>query len=78
MEINMSDVMLHIDEELNSKQQTLLESQMRDQQGVVALGYHETQPHLMIVEYNQDVTSAKQLLHTVNDFGLHAEIISFL
>lgn len=78
MEINMSDVMLHIDEELNSKQQSILESQMRNQHGVVALGYHETQPHLMIIEYNQDVTSPKQLLHSVNDCGLHAEIVGFL
>jgi len=42
------------------------------------LGYHDTQPHLMIVEYNQDETTPKELLHAVTDFGLHAELIGFL
>ena len=78
MDIHMSDIMLHIDDELNSKQQSMLESAMRDQHGVIGLGYHETQPHLMIIEYNRDATSAKQLLHSVTDYGLHAELVGFL
>ena len=78
MDIRMSDVMLHIDEELNSKEQSVLESQVRNQKGVVGLGYHDTQPHLMIVEYNQDLTTPKELLHTVKNFGLHAELVGFL
>ena len=78
MDIHMSDIMLHIDEELNQKEQQILESQMRDQTGVIGLGYHSTQPHLMIVEYDSDATSAKTLLHTVNNYGLHAELVGFL
>ena len=78
MDIHMSDIMLHIDESLNSKEQLILESQMREQTGVVGLGYHGTQPHLMIIEYNLDVTTPKNLLHAVNDFGLHAELVGFL
>ena len=78
MGIHMSDIMLHIDDELNSREQSVLETQMRDQTGVVGLGYHDTQPHLMIIEYDRDVTSPKQLLHVVNDYGLHAELVGFL
>ncbi len=78
MDIHMSDIMLHIDEELDKEQQSLLETQMRDQKGVVGLGYHDTQPHLMIVEYDKDATTPKELLHAVNDFGLHAELVGFL
>lgn len=78
MDIHMSDIMLHIDENLNSKEQWILESQMRDLTGVVGLGYHGTQPHLMIVEYDLDATTPKNLLHAVNDFGLHAELVGFL
>ena len=78
MDIHMSDIMLHIDENLNSKEQSILESQMREQTGVVGLGYHDTQPHLMIVEYDLDVTTPKNLLHAVNNLGLHAELIGFL
>lgn len=78
MDIPMSDVMVHIVEELSSKQQTDLELQVRNQKGVVGLGYHDTRPHLMIIEYNQDITTPKELLHTVNDFGLHAELVAML
>ena len=78
MNINMSDVMIHIDENLNVREQSQLENQMRQQKGVVGLGYHETQPHLMIVEFNQETTTPKDLLHAVNDFGLHAELVGML
>jgi len=78
MDIPMSDIMLHIDEDLNSKEQSILESQVRGQKGVVGLGYHDSQPHLMIIEYNQDMTTPKELLHSVKDFGLHAELVGFL
>ncbi len=78
MDIPMSDVMLHIVEELSSEQQTILQSRVRNQKGVVGLGYHDTRPHLMIVEYNQDMTTPKEPLHTVNDPGLHAELVGLL
>ncbi len=78
MDIHMSDIMLHIDEDLNEEQQGLLETQMRDQKGVVGLGYHSTQPHLMIVEYDKQETTPEELLHAVSDFGLHAELVGFL
>ena len=78
MDNKMSDIMLHIDEELNSKEQSILETQVRQQKGVVGLGYHDTQPHLMIVEYNQDEITPIQLLHSVKSFGLHAELVGLL
>jgi len=51
---------------------------VRNQKGVVGLGYHDTRPHLMISEYNQDITTPKELLHVVKDFGLHAELVGLL
>jgi len=78
MDIRMSDVMLHIDEDLNTKEQAILESQVRDHKGVVGLGYHDSKPHLMIIEYNRDMTTPKELLHSVKNFGLHAELVGFL
>lgn len=76
MDIHMADVMLHIDEELNSREQSSLETHIREHKGVVGLGYHDTRPHLMIVEYDQDATTPKELLHAVTNYGLHAEIVS--
>ncbi len=78
MDIKMSDIMLHIKEDLDANEMLSLENQMRDQTGVIALGYHDTRPHLMIVEYNRDTTSAQNLLHAVEDHGLHARLIGML
>lgn len=78
MDIHMSDIMLHIDEELDLKEQSILEKHMRDRNGVIGLGYHSKQPHLMIVEYDMDITTPKELLHTATNYGLHAELVGFL
>ena len=78
MDIKMTDIMLHIDEELDQKGQHALESLMREQQGVIGLGYHSNRPHLMIVEYNPEQTTDLNLLHSVTDQGLHAELVGFL
>jgi len=78
MNIRMSDIMLHIDEELNNKEQAILESHMRKRSGVIGLGYHSNQPHLMIVEFDRDVTSPKELLCAATNYGLHAELVGFL
>jgi len=78
MDIHTSDIMLLIDDHFNSKEQSIFESKMREQTGVIGLSYHGTPPHLMFVEYDLDVTTPKDLLHAVNKFGLHAELIGFL
>ena len=78
MNIDMSDIMLHIDEDLSNQEQSALEHKMREHKGVVGLGYHDTQPHLMIVEYDKDATTPKELLRSVSSYGLHAELVGFL
>jgi len=78
MDIRMSDIMLHIDEELNAKEQAILESHMRKRHGVIGLGYHSKRPHLMIVEFDRDETSPKELLCAATNYGLHAELVGFL
>ena len=75
MTINMCDVMLHIDEELGDMQRDLLENHVREQRGVIGLGFHKERPHLMIVEFNPDQTTSQDLLATVTSQGLHAELI---
>ena len=75
MDIPMVDVMLHIDETLNPMQQEILEKDMRNQLGVIGLGYHSEKPHLMIVEFNPDDTTPARLLQVANNHGLHAELI---
>ena len=78
MDIKMTDVMLHIDEELDKEHQAELETLMRGQEGVIGLGYHASKPHLMIVEYNPECITDQNLLDCVTRQGLHAELVAFL
>ena len=75
MDIKMSDVMLHIDENLGERERDCFESYMRSHPGVIGLGFHAEKPHLMIVEFNPERTSPAELLHSVTQQGLHAELI---
>ena len=75
MDIKIVDVTIHIDETLEEARRPQLVDKIRDQDGVVAVGYHDEKPHLMVVEYNPDKTSSSDLLETIKGEGLHAELI---
>lgn len=75
MDIQMTDIMLHIDEELDEQSQQALETLMRKQDGVIGLGYHGERPHLMVIGYNPEATTDQALLHCVQEQGLHAELV---
>ncbi|MEN8129463.1 MAG: ATP-binding protein [Pseudomonadota bacterium] len=75
MDITLVDVTIHIDETLDPARQADLTNKVRDQEGVVSVGYHDVKPHLMIVEYNPEKTSSQHLLATVKSAGLNAELI---
>ena len=75
MDIDISDIMLHIDEDLDSDQRIQLESYMRGQEGIISLGYRADKPHLMMVGYNPECITLTDILNSVQTRGLHAELI---
>ncbi|MDH5472443.1 MAG: ATP-binding protein [Gammaproteobacteria bacterium] len=75
MDINITDIMLHIDEDLDKASRDQMESHMRGQDGVISLGYHDDKPHLMLVAYNPECITTKDILASVTTQGLHAELI---
>jgi hypothetical protein len=75
MDIKLVDVTIHIDETIEQSRRPELVDTVRQQDGVVSVGYHDEKPHLMIIEYNPEKISSKTLLQTVKDQGLHAELI---
>ena len=75
MDIDITDVMLHIDEELDNDQRVQLESYMRGQEGIISLGYRADKPHLMMVGYNPECITPTDILTSVKTRGLHAELI---
>lgn len=75
MDIKMVDVMIHVDESLDEERRHGLVETVRRQEGVVAIGYHDEQPHLMVIEYNPGKTDSAKLLDSVKAEGVHAELV---
>ena len=75
MDIKISDIMLHIDEDLDKAHRVQLETYMREQEGVISLGYNDNSPHLMMVGFNPEYITPGDLLARIETRGLHAELI---
>lgn len=75
MDIQMTDVLVHIDETLEEQDLDNVENRLRDEDGVISVHHESKHPHLMLVEYNPDRTSSRGILQTVTRQGLHAELV---
>lgn len=75
MNIQMTDVTLHIDEALDENDLNIVEKDLRDNDGVISVHREGNRPHLMLVEYNPDRVTSHRILSTVTSQGLHAELI---
>jgi hypothetical protein len=71
--MNINDVVIHVNETLDSQERHALEDQMREVDGVIAPRFNDRKTHLMIVAYDPDHTSTMTLLDTVRSQGYHAQ-----
>lgn len=75
MKTKMVDVTVHIDENTSRGDRESLRDKVLAHDGVFAAAYHDEKPHFIIVEYNPDVVSSKDILKIVKNTGVHAELI---
>ena len=75
MDIQLADVIVHIDQTLERERRTEIEEQLRAIDGVVSVHNPDDRPHLAIIEYNPDRTSSAAILNTVTVQGVHAELV---
>lgn len=75
MDIQLADIVVHIDEALERERRSEIEAQLRTIDGVVSVNNPDEKPHLAIVEYNPDKTSSAVILNTVMDQGVRAELV---
>ena len=73
--MNISDILIHINESLNQQQRGALEEVVRDIEGVVAPRFNPGKEHLLLVAFNSDVASTATLLTKVRSFGYNAQLI---
>ena len=75
MDINLSDVTLHIDETLSKERRVEIEEKVRALDGVISVHNPDERPHLAVVQYNPAAATSHAILDVVRDSGVHAELI---
>ncbi|MGD8557809.1 MAG: ATP-binding protein [Chromatiales bacterium] len=70
-----SDVLIHIDEDLDDTRIHDLERELSTMDGVYSACVNDRARHLMLVDFDPADVKAAQLLRTVSSHGLHAELI---
>ncbi len=71
----LSDVTLHIDENLANERRTLITDKVRAMGGVVEVLNPDEKPHLAVIRYEADKAKAGDILAMVRNEGVHAELI---
>ena len=74
-DIKLVDVTIHIDNETDAGTREKIDAALRMLRGVVSVHMPSEEPHLLVVEYNPDVTTSTHMLTTVRELAGHAEMI---
>jgi len=74
-DIKLVDVTIHIDKETDADTREKIDAALRALPGVVSVHMPDEEPHLLVVEYNPDVTKSAHMLTTVRELAGHAEMI---
>jgi len=69
------DVMLHVDESLDSEARERVQHSLEELAGVTGVRGAEDKPHLFVVKYDPSAVNSGQILHRITDGGLHAELV---
>lgn len=73
--MNISDVIIHINESMNAEARTSLENSMRKIEGVVSPGFNADKEHLLIITYDTEQTDATALLEQARAAGYTAQLV---
>ena len=73
--MNISDVMIHINESLTPDQISSLENTMREIDGVVSPRFNPGKQHLLMIAFNPEKTTSVALLGKARAAGYTAQLI---
>ncbi len=71
----LTDVMVHVNEDLDEAAMQRIEQDLRKDKGVVSVGHRPGDSHLVMVVYDSDVAQAANLLRRFTARGLHAQVV---
>ncbi|MBV5307945.1 hypothetical protein [Chromatium okenii] len=73
--MNISDILIHITDNLNAQQCAELEQALRQIDGVIAPRFTPEKAHLLTIAFNPDLTNSATLCAQVQSFGYTAQLI---
>lgn len=73
--MHRTDIVIHIDEELDDDRIHTLERELSMRHGVLSACVHADRRHLMLVDYDPDGVCSADILSQVRASGIHAELI---
>ncbi len=73
--MNISDVMIHINESLSKEARSSLENEMRKVDGVISPGFNPGKEHLLVIAYNPEKTDTAALLEKARAAGYTAQLV---
>lgn len=75
MSTAFNEVVIHLDESVDEDMLGKLEQDIRQAPGVVSVGHHPRQQHLMMVVYDTASARGAGLLRPFSERGLHAQLV---
>lgn len=73
--MNISDIMIHINESLDQGARTSLENSMRDIEGVISPRFNAGKEHLLLIAFDPGKTTTKALLEQTRAAGYTAQLV---
>jgi hypothetical protein len=73
--MNISDVMIHINETLSKEELASLENAMREIEGVVSPRFNPGKEHLLMIAFDPQKTTTADLLKTARAAGYTAQLV---
>ena len=73
--MQLSDVLIHLDKNINGCEKENIIEQLRAVEGVIAPRFNNEKEHLLLVSYNSDTISSLTLLNEVKNKGYKAQLV---
>ena len=73
----VGDILIHIDENLDDARIHALERDLGDERGVYSACVAERRRHLMVVDFDPEQVRPSNIVYSIRNRGLHAEMIGF-
>lgn len=74
MQSQIADITLHIDQETSAEQREELLGAFQQREGVIQVLTNPKRNHLLIIKYNPELISSRDLVTIPSYLGMHAEL----